>query len=202
MKILIYILIVLTFFGCVNTQENDNIATSDGIELTPGPDKEQREEYAKSMEKDSEQVASTICMGKAEDFLKLKGTGLQADFFSKLDSIRKVQYPNNDQETSIMVDLTLEYLKEFLADINLDSLTANNQFEKEYHFNIAPKGYTDPEICKDKIAMNFEAKNCSFRLSVYNTFLAQPDWCVESMVIYGFKIENDKIVHFWRQEAG
>ena len=101
-----------------------------------------------------------------------------------------------------MVDLTPEYLIEFFADINLDSLTANKQFEKEYHFNIAPKEYTDPQICKDKIDVSFDAENCSFRLNVYNTFLVEPDWCTESMVVYGFKIKNDKIVDFWRQEAG
>jgi len=202
MKNLIYILTVLTFFGCGNTEKKETADASDRMELVPEPDKDLREEYEKSIEKDSEQIAATNCMGKTEDFLNLRDKELQVDFFSKLDSIRKVQYPHNDQETSIMVDLTPEYLIEFLDDINLDSLTANKQYEKEYHFNIAPKDYTDPEICKDKIAMSFDAENCSYRLNVYNTFLVEPDWCTESMVVYGFKIENDKIVDFWRQVAG
>ena len=34
-----------------------------------------------------------------------------------------------------MVDLTAEYLTRFLNDIDADSLTKNQQFEKEYHFN-------------------------------------------------------------------
>lgn len=193
---------VSTFFGCGNTEKKETATASDRMELVTETDKDLREEYEKSLEKDSEKVASTICMGKTENFLKLKDKELQADFFSQLDSIREVQYPNNDQETSIMVDLTPEYLIQFLDDINLDSLTTNKQFEKEYHFNIAPKDFTDPEICKDKIAVSFDAENCSFRLNVYNTFLVEPDWCTESMVVYGFKIENGKTVNFWRQEAG
>ncbi|MBD8489690.1 hypothetical protein IFO69_13115 [Echinicola sp. CAU 1574] len=202
MKDLIYILTVLTFFGCGNTVKKETTTTSDRMELVPEPDKDLREEHEKSMEKNSEQAASTTYMGKTEDFLNLKDKELQADFFYKLDSIRKVQYPNNDQEASITVDLTPEYLIEFLADINSDSLTANKQFEKEYHFNIAPKDYTGSEICKDKIAVSFDAENCSFRLNIYNTFLVEPDWCTESMAVYGFKIKNDEIVDFWRQEAG
>ncbi|WP_196889877.1 hypothetical protein [Aureivirga sp. CE67] len=202
MKNIIYILTVLTFFGCDNAEKKENTATSVRMELVPEPDKDLREEYEKSIEKDLDPISSTTCLGKIEDFLNLKDKELQEDFFSKLDSIRKVQYLNNDQDTSIMVDLTPEYLIEFLADISLDSLTANKQFEKEYHFNIAPKEYTDPQICKDKIAVRFDAENCSFRLKIYNTFLVEPDWCTESMVVYGFKIKNDKIVDFWRQEVG
>jgi hypothetical protein len=76
------------------------------------------------------------------------------------------------------------------------------RFAKTYHFNIAPKGYTDPEKCEDKIEVRFDEKNCSFQLFIYNTFLVEPDWCTESMVIYGFKLERGKIVDFWRQEAG
>lgn len=202
MKNLIYILTVLTFFGCGNSEKRETTTTSNRMELVPEPDKDLREEYEKSIAKVSEQNDSTSCTGKNIDFMKLKNKKVQADFFSKLDSIRRVQYPDNNQETSIMVDLTPEYLIKFLKDIDSDSLIRNNQFEKEYHFNIAPKDYTDPEFCKDKIAVSFDVENCSFRLNVYNTFLVEPDWCTESMVLYGFKIKNDKIVDFWRQEAG
>ena len=101
-----------------------------------------------------------------------------------------------------MVDLTPEYLDKFLADLDQDSLSMNNRFEKDYHFNVAPKDYTDPEICKDKIGITFDKEHCSFRLNIYNTFLVEPDWCTESMVVYGFIISNGKIVDFGRQEAG
>lgn len=201
MKYFTYIMIVLTIFGCENSKK-DNTFDSDKMELVSGPDKFLKEESKKSITGSSEQTVSITCSGKAIDFLKFKGEKLLADFFFKLDSIRKLQYPNNDQETSIMVDLTQEYLMVFLSDINSDSLNANKRFEKEYHFNIAPKDYIDPKICKDKIAVSFDAENCSFRLNVYNTFLVETDWCTESMVVYGFKIKNDKIVDFWRQEAG
>ncbi|MCH2032295.1 MAG: hypothetical protein MK202_02150 [Tenacibaculum sp.] len=201
MKNIIYIFAVLTFFGSDNAVKKEN-ATSDKMEIVPEYNKSLREKYEKSIEKGYEQLASNTCLGKIEDFLNLQKNKLQADFFSKLDSIRKVQYPNNDQDTSIMVDLTPEYLIKFLSDINLDSLIANKGFEKEYHFNIAPKEYSDPQICKDKIAVSFDVENCTFRLDIYNTFLVEPDWCTESMVVYGFKIKNNKIVDFWRQEAG
>lgn len=202
MKNLIFLLTVLTIFGCANTEEVETTPSSDRMELVPEPDQDLRGKYKESIGKDSELIPSTTCTVKIEDFLKLKDEDLQADFFSQLNSIRNVQYPNKDQETSISVDLTPEYLSEFLADISLDSLSANKLFEQEYHFNIAPKDYTDPEICKDKIAVSFDAENCAFRLNVYNTFLVEPNWCTESMVVYGFKIENDKIIDFWRQEAG
>ncbi|WNJ20335.1 hypothetical protein [Pontibacter sp. G13] len=149
-----------------------------------------------------EQIETSKCSGAISDFLKLNQQDLQTDLFVKIDSIRKVQYPENDQETSIMVDLTAEYLTQFLNDIDVDSLAKNQQFEKKYHFNIAPEGFTNPTDCKDKIAVSFDDKDCSFRLNIYNTFLVEPNWCTESMVVYGFKIKNSRIIDFWRQEAG
>ena len=149
-----------------------------------------------------EQIESSTCSETISDFLKLNQQDLQTDVFVKIDSIRKVQYPDSDQETSIMVDLTAEYLTRFLNDIETDSLKKNQGFEKEYHFDIAPEGFTDPTECKDKIAVSFDNKDCSFRLNIYNTFLVEPNWCTESMVVYGFKIENSRIIDFWRQEAG
>lgn len=147
-------------------------------------------------------IDSVTCLVTAVDFLKLKELELQTQFFFKLDSIRKAHYPNNDQETSIMVDLTSKYLNRFLADINENSLRLNKGYEKEYHFNIAPKGYTDPEICKDKIAITYNEKHCKFRLQIYNTFFVEPDWCTESMVVYEFEIKDNRIVYFWRNEVG
>ena len=188
--------------GCGNSENKDSQTISESMELVPEPDKDLRHKYEKTVVKEVEKIDSVNCFGKTVDFLKLKDNELQTDFFAKLDSLRKVQFPNNDQETSIMVEITPEYLNKFLSDIDQDSLIINKRFDKEYNFNIAPKDYTDPEICKDKIAMNFDEKNCSFQLNVYNTFLVEPDWCTESMVIYGFKIQNEKIVDFWRQEAG
>lgn len=144
----------------------------------------------------------TICSSKPTDFLNLEDNKLQSNLFEQIKSTRKEQYPNNDQETSIMVDLTAEYLSRFLQDIDSDSLAANHRFEQEYHFNLAPKGYTDPPKCRDKITVTFDSENCSFRLVIYNTFLVEPDWCTESMVVYGFRIEEDSVVGLWRQEAG
>ena len=202
-KSVFYILTTLTLLGCANSTNKEK--SSEIIIATPDSETERilkvEEEPIKS-DFEPAQIESIDCSGTISDFLKLNDKELQLDFFSNLDSIRKVQYPDNDQDTLIMVDLTPEYLTMFLTDINSNSLMVNNQFEKEYHFDIAPKDYTDPEICKDKIAVSFDDKSCSFRLHIYNTFLVEPDWCTESMVVYGFKIENDKITDFWRQEAG
>ena len=133
---------------------------------------------------------------------------------------------------SIMVDITPEYLNKFLTDLDQDTLMVKKGFDKEYHFDIAPQGYTDSKICMDRIEVDFDEEKidwfietiqslpiifkplrtkgtekgdeekCTFRLKIFNTFLVQPDWCTESMVIYGFKIENGNLVDFWRQEAG
>ena len=138
----------------------------------------------------------------AATFLKLKESLCRESFLTQLAAIRQKQYPSNDQEVSIMVDLTPEYLEKFLHDIDIYLFTTNNYFEKEYHFNIAPEGYTDPKVCKDKITISFNSENCSFTLKIFNTFLVEPNWCTESMVIYSFKIEGDRIIDFWRNEAG
>tara|TARA_R110001592_G_scaffold314900_2_gene590687 strand:- start:19 stop:597 length:579 start_codon:yes stop_codon:yes gene_type:complete len=192
MKTLIYILTTLTLIGCGNS--NDNGKVSEPIET--------KSQSLADSTIEIEQIKLSKCSGTIRDFLKLDQQDLQTNLFVKIDSIRNVQYPDNDQETTIMVDLAVEYLTRFLNDIDVDSLTENQQFEKEYHFNIAPKGYTDPVDCKDKIAVSFDDKNCSFRLNIYNTFLVEPNWCTESMVVYGFKIKNSTIKDFWRQEAG
>ena len=202
MKHIIYILILLTVIGCGNYEKNNSPTISDRVELVPELDKALKEEYEKSIAKESQETDSINCTGKILDFLKLKDNELQTIFFSKLDSIRKVQYPDNNQEISIMVDLTPKYLNKFLSDIISDSLSTIKRYEKEYHFNIAPKDFTDPEICMDKITVNFDVEHCSFRLNVFNTFLVEPNWCKESKVVYGFKIKSGKIIDFWRQEAG
>ena len=136
------------------------------------------------------------------DFLKLQDKKLQNIFFKQLDSTRHIQYPNNDQEKEIMIDLNQKLLDQFLKDIDQTAFSKTGRFEKEYHFNIAPKGYSDPAICKDKISIEFYPENCSYRMMIWNTFLAEPDWCTESQVIYSFEIKGDKIAGFERNEAG
>ncbi len=202
MKTLIYILTVLTIIGCSNSNDNGRVSETIETESQSLTDSTIEVEETQTANNEVEQIESSKCSGTISDFLKLNHQDLQTDLFEKIDSIRKVQYPENDQETSIMVDLTAEYLTRFLNDIDADSLTKNQRFEKEYHFNIAPEGFTDPTDCKDKIAVSFDDKDCSFRLNIYNTFLVEPNWCTESMVVYGFKIKNSRIIDFWRQEAG
>ena len=202
MKTLIYILTVLTLIGCSNSNDNGKVYEPIETESQSLADSTIEAEETQTANNEIEQIELRKCSGTICDFLKLDQQDLQTDLFVKIDSIRNVQYPDNDQDTTIMVDLTAEYLARFLNDVDVDSLTNNQRFEKEYHFNIAPKGYTDPTDCKDKIEVSFDDKDSSFRLNIYNTFLVEPNWCTESMVVYGFKIKNSKIVDFWRQEAG
>ena len=139
---------------------------------------------------------------QALDLMKLQNKKIQDDFFKQLDSIRKVQYPDNDQETEIMIDIDRKLLTQFLKDIDQPALTKNKSFEKEYHFNIAPKEYSDPKKCKDKISVEFYPENCGYRMVIWNTFLVEENWCTESQVIYSFDIQNDRITNFSRNLAG
>lgn len=142
----------------------------------------------------------TTC--QAVDLMKLQNKELQNDFFKQLDSIRHIQYPNNDQETEIMVDFTPAMLKQFLKDIDTATLSKTGRFEKEYYFNIAPKGYSDPKVCKDKISVEFDFATCTYRMVIWNSFLVEPNWCTEHQVVYGFTIKNNKIIDLERNEAG
>ncbi len=134
--------------------------------------------------------------------MKLKNKEISTSFFTQLDSIRRVQYSKNDQETEIFVDINPNILIQFLKDIDQVELSKNGQFEKEYHFNIAPIGYSDPPKCKDKISIQFFPETCKYRMVIWNTFLVEPDWCTESQVVYSFEIKDNQIKNFWRNEAG
>ncbi len=202
MKYLIYLVTLLTFFGCGNSEKKETPSTSQNLEFIPETEKDMGLEVEKTISKNPEKIEPESCEGQSVDFLILEDERVQADFFSKLDSIRKIQYPDDDRKMSIMVDITPEYLNKFLTDLDQDTLMVKKGFDKEYHFDIAPQGYTDPKICMDRIEVGFDEEKCTFRLKVFNTFLVQADWCTESMVVYGFKIENGNLVDFWRQEAG
>lgn len=152
---------------------------------------------ASKMEFDSDQK---IC--QALNFMKLKNKSVQDNFFNHLDSIRKFQYPENNQETEIMVDLNQMLLNQFLKDIKQVVFSKTGRFEKEYYFDIAPEGYRDNETCKDKISIEFNPKSCRYQMVIHNTFLVEPNWCTESQVIYSFEIKGDRIINFSRNEAG
>lgn len=193
MRLLISLLTIFLLFSCNPVEQS---SSSDRLDFVPEPDKEQREAY----EQAQKIKASLKC--SAADFLLLSQNELQTEFFSKLDSIRKVQYPDLDQEVNIMVDISPDYLDQFMEDIQIDSLSQNLEFSQDYHFNIAPSEYTDPEKCADNISVAFDPTDCFFRLAVFNTFLVDEDWCVESAVIYAFQIGEGKILNLERNEAG
>lgn len=138
---------------------------------------------------------------KSIDILNLDKK-FQDNFIYKIDSVRKIQYPKGREDQEIFVDFDNEMLFRFLKDINKKELSENNIFEKYYHFNIAPKEYSDPEICKDKITLEFFPEKCSYLIKIHNTFLVPDNWCTESEVLYYFDVKNGKINYFNIQEAG
>ena len=75
MKTLTFLLSVLLLIGCSNSSENGEV--SQPIE-----------------------TESRKCAGTISDFLRLQRKELQDDLLAKIDSTRKVQYPDNDQEAS------------------------------------------------------------------------------------------------------
>lgn len=197
MKPLFLLLTAFLIISCADSKEKA-ATTADRLELVPEPDKKLKEEYFKKQ--DSIENKKTECEKLASDILKLKNKKLQNDFFHLLDSTRKVQYPKNNQDTNIFVDLTPKFLQQFLTDLDMDQLNKTGEFEKIYHFNIAPPKFSDSKDCKDKISISFNKTSCNFRMLIYNSFFAE--WCQESIVIYEFQINEDRITNFWRTEAG
>lgn len=198
MRYFIIISTMLLLISCLDNQKKRAAIPYDSLELTPGPDRNLKEIHSEN--NTNIQRDTTKCDKTALDFLKLANKKIQADFFHQLDSTKKVQYPNKDQDTAIFVDLTPKLLDRFLSDLNKEGFYKTGNFEKEYYFNIAPQGYTDSKECKDKISITFDKSTCSFRLVINNKFPA--DWCQESSVIYWFKINGNKISAFGRNEAG
>ena len=192
MKTTIYFFVLFIIWGCVDGNHNTN-SKSNNTTMSASLNKTSSTQNI---------VASTTFRCSAIDFLSLKDEKLQTNFFTQLDSIRKAQYPNDDQENEIMIDITSALLNSFLNDIDQSVLSKTKGFAKEYHFNIAPKGYADPKKCKDKISIEFYQENCRYRMTIWNTFLVENDWCSEHQVIYGFEIKNGQIIDFERNEAG
>lgn len=195
MRRLIILLTIFFLIGCIDNKKN---APTSSDKLIAVSDKSLKEEYLES--KAVPQIDTTSCDETALAFLELVDKNIQADFFHLLDSIRKAQYPQNDQDTTISVDLTPKLLDKFLNDLNKAQFAQTGKFEKEYNFNIAPPEFADSKACTDQISLSFEKNTCSFRLVITNRFFAE--WCHGSSVVYGFKINGGKISSFGRNEAG
>ncbi len=123
-------------------------------------------------------------------------------FFNCLDSVRAVQYPEGDQDTTLSVDVSRAVMKRFLSGLDYSALMIRGEADMEFHFNIAPVGYTDPPMCKDKVSIHFDPGSCRFRMVVQNTFLVPPNWCTEGTVVYAFVIGRNRVLDFYRNEAG
>jgi hypothetical protein len=200
MKQVILFFLVVTLFACNNGSDGETHRSTD----TFGVDKVSTDpgsNYDKSAIQNAQDSSQRIC--GSEDFLKLKNKQLQADFFRQLDSVRKGQYPNNDQDIYNLVDITPALLNKFLSDINIDSLRKNEMYEASYFFNIAPKEYTDSRKCDDVITVRFFSEDCSFRMIIDNVYPVKDVGCAGgAQVLYGFKIFKSRIIEFGRQAAG
>lgn len=137
---------------------------------------------------------------RASDILYLKNPAIQKSFFRQLDSMLKIQYPKNDQEKDIFVDLTPKMLDQFLNDLDTNLLIKNGAFDKSYHFNIAPPMYKDTKKCSDQITLENDVHSNYFSLIISNRFYAE--WCQESAVRYFFIITKNTIRIIGRSEAG
>ena len=136
---------------------------------------------------------------KPLDFLQLKDSSLQDQLFIKIDSILKVQYPNNDKE-NIMVDLNKKWLDKFLNSINTDTFKIKNSFTFKVQFGNTIDNSKDT-TCLDDISIKYNS-NCSFTLTLSNYVLADPTWCSGVSVLYHFRLNNGKITSFGRNAAG
>lgn len=116
--------------------------------------------------------------------------------------MRRVQYPNDDQDTAIAVDLSPSMLQELLRRVDYDEFQRTGECGVGYQFDIAPKGHRDPPACRDSVRVHFTPDRCGFRMVIKSTFLVEPNWCIEHNVSYGFRIGKDRILDFGRNEAG
>ena len=133
---------------------------------------------------------------------KLHDKRLMASFFDQLDSVRRIQYPHNDQDAGNSVDLNPKMLSQFISDINTETFSKTGTFQKHYFFDMAPASYKDSEKCKDVISIQFIPSSCSFRIEIHNAYPVENDCAGGSQVSYHFKIQNNNIVNFSRNEAG
>ncbi len=154
-------------------------------------------EQQESLPKAEQQINCT-----ASDFLNLANMATETSFFHQRDSVLRSQYPHGDKDTFNTVDITREMLRQFLSEINIDSLALSGSIEKVYFFNISPPAYSDSKLCEDKITIQYFEDDCTYRMTIDTIYMVEGDCIGGSQVSYGFRIEGDKIVDFTRQEAG
>lgn len=197
MKKALCLIALLCIASCNNKKEQ---LKKSRLELLPEPDKELTKAHDKNSDTKVTATVKSTCF--AVDFIALKNKDLQKNLFKQLDSIIKIQYPNNNQELYNSVDLTPKMLNQFLKDIDLESLEKNDQFEQFYNFNISHPNFKDSPICRDQVAVLFLKENCRFRITIDNVYMVEGDCIGGSQVIYGFQIKDSEIIDFWRDEAG
>ena len=134
----------------------------------------------------------------SNDIALLTKKDIRLLFFEKLDSTLQKQYQHEKEKTS--PELNGKILDQFLEDIDLKYFEQNFQFQKKYEFKLTPKSiHTLKEF--NTIELLYYPNDCSFRLSII-CFYVTKEFSDESSVVYIFKIKNNKLLDFKRQEAG
>jgi len=109
MKIIIPILSLFLLIGCnLNDNKKSPTVSNEKRDFSAEAKKKRNEEVKDIPEK--EYPVDDNC--GSLDFMKLKDSELQADFFSALNGLLKKQYPNNDQEKCNSVDMTPALLQQ------------------------------------------------------------------------------------------
>lgn len=174
----IYLYSLLIFFAtCKESKVNDNVP-------------------AQTL-KMSTNLSSTVNSCTLDNMLSLQNEPLKISFFQKLDSIIEFQYPEKTEKEAI--DINGEILEAFLADLKLHSNKNDSVFEKSYNYNL----FKNKQNVK-KYSNTIEVQlfnNCTYRLLFIN-YLETSEYADEGSVVYSFKINNNEIKEFKRQEAG
>lgn len=149
---------------------------------------------------DKSKVADNSQSGcKAEDFFLLKENDIQQDFFKNLDSVLLIQYPDG-RKKAMFTDITGVMLKTFVQNVDSMRFLKDKLADLLYYDDLAAVQGVGGKL-KQSIEISFDESICGFRLLLINYF-ESAEYADESSVVYSFRILNNRIVDFYRQEVG
>ncbi len=132
----------------------------------------------------------------AEDCLKLQEPQVADNFFQAIDAWYEQhlhQKGSDVMDIRTFPPINAEILARFMSSIESETFKHQCNHIKQYHFDLAPEGYLDLEICSDAIRLSFDPESCIFNLGVYNSFFVKDFGCSETYTTYQFTIENDEV---------
>ena len=147
---------------------------------------------------ESQAEKNNVSTCEASDIFALQEKSNEELFFRQLDSKIKTQYPVIDEKLS--AEITPALLTEFLKELNLENLENNAGYQKKIPIKLTP-AKLKTKIETNTIELIFFPQECSYRLSIL-TYYETDEFSDENSVSYSFKILNNKITDFERQEAG